>query len=143
MAIPIIEEEPGNFNPVDEIIYVEGGILESIHWIEDYLEFLPQATLARTNSDAEMTELVSRLPRKIPVRDSPLSRSFGEKEGSWKPSYAEHLLELLPQAATAAANSEEGMAKLENLQFNLQGCLARIQTLAQELEWQIRMALEG
>ncbi|KAJ5350596.1 NF-X1 finger and helicase domain protein [Penicillium brevicompactum] len=35
MAIPIIEEEPGNFNPVDEIIYVEGGILESIHWIED------------------------------------------------------------------------------------------------------------
>lgn len=55
--------------------------------------------------------------------------------------FVEHCLEILPEAAAAAANSQEGMEELENLQFNLQGCLARIQTLAHELERQIDIAL--
>ncbi|KAJ5345659.1 hypothetical protein N7452_003663 [Penicillium brevicompactum] len=61
---------------------------------------------------------------------------------SWNPSYAEHLIELLPQAAAAAANSEERMAELFKLCFNLHGYLSRIQTPKQELEWQIWMAME-
>ena len=55
--------------------------------------------------------------------------------------FVEHCLEVLPQAAAAAANSEEGTEDLDNLQFNLQRCLAKIQTLARELEGQIDIAL--
>ena len=55
--------------------------------------------------------------------------------------YAEHLLELLPQAAAAAADSDEGMAEIEELRFNLHACLARVQTLAQELDAQVETAL--
>lgn len=55
--------------------------------------------------------------------------------------YAEHLLELLPQAAAAAADSDAGTAELEELRFNLHACLARVQTLAQELDGQVETAL--